>query len=74
MVDNMRKQGIIKPSVSTWASPIVLVPQKDGMYRFCVNYRRLNAATKKDEYPLLRIDDILDTLGDSNYFSSLDLA
>ena len=67
MVDN-------KPSVSPWASPIVLVPKKDGTYRFCVDYRRLNAATKKDVYPLPRIDDILDTLGDSNYFSSLDLA
>ena len=74
MVDNMREQGIIKPSVSPWASPIVLVPKKDGTYRFCVDYRRLNAATKKDVYPLPRIDDILDTLGDANYFSSLDLA
>ena len=74
MIDNMRNQGVIRPSVSPWASPIVLVPKKDGTYRFCVYFRHLNAVTKKDMYPLLRIDDILNTLGDSNYFSSLDLA
>ena len=74
MVDNMREQGIVQPSVSPWASPIVLVPKKDGTYRFCVDFRRLNAVTKKDVYPLPRIDDILDTLGESKFFSSLDLA
>lgn len=74
MVDNMRKQGVVQLSVSPWASPIVLVPKKDGTYRFCVDFRRLNAVTKKDVYPLARIDDILDTLGESKFFSSLDLA
>jgi hypothetical protein len=72
MVDNMREQGIIQPSVSPWTSPIVLVP-KDGTYRFCVDFRHLNAVTKKDVQPLSRIDDILDTLGESQFFSSLDL-
>ena len=74
MVDNMRKQGVVQLSVSPWASPIVLVPKKDGTYRFCVDFWRLNAVTKKDVYPLARIDDILDTLGESKFFSSLDLA
>ena len=74
MVNNMRREGIVQPSVSPWASPIVLVPKKDGTYRFCVDFRRLNAVTKKDVYPLPRIDDILDTLGESRFFSSLDLA
>ena len=60
--------------MSPWASPIVLVPKKDGTYRFCVDFRRLNAVTKKDVYPLPHIDDILDTLGESRFFSSLDLA
>ena len=41
--------------------------------RFCIDYRQLNRVTRKDVYPLPRIDDILDTLGDSKYFSSLDL-
>ena len=74
MIDNMAEQGIIRPSRSPWASPVVLVPKKDGTHRFCIDYRRLNGITKKDVYPLPRVDDILDTLGDAKYFSSLDLA
>ena len=74
MVDQMQEQGIVQPSVSPWASPVVLVPKKDGTYRFCVDFRRLNAITTKDVYPLPRVDDILDTLAECKYFSSLDLA
>ena len=50
------------------------MPKKDGSLRFCVDFRRLNAMTKKDVYPLPRVDDILDTLGDAKYFTTLDLA
>ena len=59
--------------MSPWSSPIVLVPKKDGSSRFCVDYRRLNSVSRKDVYPLPRIDDILDTLGQTKFFSSLDL-
>ena len=74
MVDQMQKQGIVQPSKSPWASPVVLVPKKDGSLRFCVDYRKLNSITRKDVYPLPRVDDIFDTLNGARYFTSLDLA
>ena len=70
----MLEKGIIQPSSSPWASPIVLVPKKDGQLRFCIDYRKLNSVTKKDQYPLPRTEDILNTLGGMCYFSTLDLA
>lgn len=71
-IDKMLANNIIRPSNSPWASPIVLVLKKDGTLRFCVDYHKLNAVTKKDSYPLPRIDDILDSLGNAKYFLSLD--
>ncbi|GBM69541.1 Retrovirus-related Pol polyprotein from transposon 297 [Araneus ventricosus] len=68
MVDN----GIIEESSEPWASPIVLVKKKDGSTRFCVDYRKLNEITIKDSYPLPRIDDALDALNGSQWFSTLD--
>ena len=56
------------------SSPIVLAPKKDGDYRFCVDFRRLNAVTRKDAYPMPRVDEIFDKLGGASYFSTLDLA
>ena len=73
-VQDMVEQGIVKPSHSPWASPVVLVRKKDGTLRFCVDYRQLNAATRKDVFPLPRIDDILDQLSGAQYFTTLDLA
>ncbi|KAM7299364.1 retrovirus-related Pol polyprotein from transposon 17.6 [Ixodes scapularis] len=72
-VQEMLNDDIIQPSSSPWASPVVLVKKKDGTLRFCVDYRQLNAVTKKDVYPLPRIDDTLDRLRHSRYFSSMDL-
>ena len=70
----MMEQGIIRPSSSPWASPIVLVKKKNGKMRFCVDYRKVNKITKRDAYPLPRIDEILDSLGKAKWFTSLDLA
>ena len=72
-VNKMLKQGVIQPSNSPWSSPVVLVKKKDNTIRFCIDYRKLNAITVKDTYPLPRIDEILLTLGQSQYYTSLDL-
>ena len=74
MVQNMLEQGVIKPSSSHWSSPVVLMEKKDGNKRFCVDYRRLNSVTKMDVFPLPRVDGTLDSLAQSQYFTSLDLA
>lgn len=72
-VEEMLRDDVIQPSKSPWAAPVVLVRKKDGALRFCVDYRRLNKITKKDVYPLPRIDDTLDRLCHAKYFSSMDL-
>ena len=61
-VKKMLDMGVITPSESPWASPVVMVRKKDGSWRFCIDYRKVNAVTKRDSYPLPRIDDSLDAL------------
>jgi hypothetical protein len=73
----MLEKGVIRPSSSTWQSPVILVPKKSESespkYRFCVDYRGLNAVTKFDSYPLPRFEDTVSTLAGSKWFSKLDL-
>jgi hypothetical protein len=72
-VDNLLQQELIEESSSPWSSPVVLVKKKNGQWRFCIDYRRVNEVTVKDAYPLPRIDDSLDALGGSEWFTTLDL-
>jgi hypothetical protein len=73
MIDDMQRRGVFEESDSPWSSPVVPVRKKNGELRFCVDYRKLNDVTKKDSFPLPRIDDTLDTLSGAKWFSTLDL-
>ena len=72
-LEKMQAAGIITPSSSEWASPVVLVSKKDGTMRMCVDYRKLNSVSSADAYPMPRIDELLDRFGGAKYISTLDL-
>ena len=71
-VNDMLQAGAIRPSSSPWCNAVVLVRKKDGGLRFCIDFRKLNARTKKDSYPLPRIQETLESLEGSRIFSSFD--
>lgn len=73
-VKKMLSKGVIRPSSSPWSSPVVMVRKKNGSWRFCIDYRKLNAVTHQDAYPLPRIDATLESLAGSTLFTTLDLA
>ena len=72
-VDDMLAQNIIRPSVSSWASPVTMVPKPDGSSRFCIDYRKLNNVTTADQYHLPNIAEIVDLIGQAKVFNTLDL-
>ena len=72
-VGDMMEQKIVVESESPWASPPVLVRKRDGTVQFCIDYRKLNEVTVADQYPLPRIDDVLDALSKGRYFAVIDL-
>ena len=73
-IAKLEDQKLIRKSSSPYASPVVIVGKKGGELRMCVDYRKLNAKTKPDMYPLPRIDDMLESFSGSTWFSTLDLA
>jgi len=73
-VDTLLHNDFVEPVASPWASNVVLVRKKDGSHRLCVDYRRVNAITRKDSYPLPHIDMCLGSIDGAVYFSTLDLS
>ncbi|GFV65898.1 hypothetical protein TNCV_5101291 [Trichonephila clavipes] len=69
-IDEWLEQGIVRPSSSEYASPIVLVKKKDGTTRLCVDYRRLNRKLVKDRFPLPLIEDVLDRLQGAKVYTT----
>lgn len=73
LLKEMETEGVIRPSRSPYASPVVIVTKKDGSLRLCIDYRKLNSCSTRDAFPLPRIEEALEALGQAKYFSTLDL-
>lgn len=72
-VNFLLEHNIIEKSQSEWASPCLLVPKADNSYKLCTDYRKVSRLTKTDSYPLQRMDDIIDQLGNAVYVTKVDL-
>ena len=72
-VDYLLKHGLATPSKSPWASPCLLAPKEGGSMRFCTGYRKVNTVTVKDSYPLPRVDDVTDAIGNAKFVTKIDL-
>ncbi|GJR18474.1 putative reverse transcriptase domain-containing protein [Tanacetum coccineum] len=72
-LQELADQGFIRPSTSPWGAPVLFVKKKDGSFRMCIDYRKLNKLTVKNHYPLPRINDLFDQLQGSSAYSKIDL-
>ena len=72
-VEEMLKLGVIEPSNSEYCSPVVIVLKKDGSLRICIDFRKINAVSEFDAYPMPRIDELLERIGRAQYITTLDL-
>ncbi|KAL2082452.1 hypothetical protein ACEWY4_022270 [Coilia grayii] len=72
-ISYMLEIGVVEPSHSEWSSPIVLIPKPDGAARFCIDYRKINAVTKTDAFPIPRLEDCIDQIGKAKFVSKFDL-
>jgi hypothetical protein len=73
LIQHMLDSHMIRPSLSPYSSPVILIKKKDGSWRMCVDYRELNSNTVKNKYPILIIEDLLDELYGAAIFSKIDL-
>jgi hypothetical protein len=72
-INYLLENDLIEPSKSNWSSPCILVSKSDGTYRFCTDYRKVNTVTKTDTFPLPRIEDCIDKVGNARFVSKFDL-
>jgi hypothetical protein len=73
-IKEMKDSGMIVDSKSPWCSPVRLVKKPDGSIRVCIDFRKLNAVTKKDSYPIPKIDNLFTHLAKAKVYSTIDLA
>lgn len=72
-LEYMLRWGLVEAASSEWSSPVTLVPKPDGSHRFCIDYRKVNAVTRKDSYPLPRVESCIDEVGRANFITKIDM-